>query len=144
MATIVIEGVDPALNGEYEFDFRRRRTARELWIYKQVARHGWDEMGAAEREGNEPLIVAGLATLALIRAGKIEKAQALHFGERIFDLGENDDDGMIRLIVSDADKAAPDNAAAVAEDGDGSIPPAPELAEAGGPSGKPEGDGLSE
>lgn len=139
MATIRIEGVDPTLDGEYEFDFRRRRTARELWIYKQVARHGWDEMAAFEREGNEPLIVAGLATLALIRAGKIEKAQALHFGERIFDLGENDDDGTIKLILSDADKAKP-----AAEDGDGSSPPEPELAEAGEPSRKPEEDRQSE
>lgn len=99
MATVIIEGTG-TLDGEFEFDFARRRTARELYHYKQVAKHGWDDLDDAIREGSLPLVVAGIATLALVRAGKVHKTQALHIGEFLLDLGDDDTaEATVRLIL---------------------------------------------
>lgn len=106
VASIVITGVD-ALDGEYPFDFDRRMTARELYFYREVAKHGWDERGQAIDDGSGALVVLGITVLALVRAGKILKAQALAVGEMLLDLGEDDTvDASIRYVAPGAVVAA--------------------------------------
>jgi len=134
MSTIKIEGTG-VWDGDYEFDFAARRTARELYHFKQIAKVGWDEIEETIREGSGPLVVTAIAVLALVRAGKVAKEQAIHVGDGLLDLAE----GEIKLIIDEAaeepaeevdTELPPDEAAPAADSNEKDEKPSPETSSA--------------